>query len=70
MRANLFRWLGVACVAFSIFGCKKQTETVDNSPYAPERLTELLPLSVGKYITYQTDSTVFTNFGGNVEIHS
>lgn len=29
-----------------------------------------MPLAAGKYITYRLDSTIFTNFGRNTEIHS
>lgn len=51
-------------------GCKKETETIDDYAWQTERLTEIIPLEVGKTITYRTDSTVFTNFGRDVEIHS
>ncbi len=70
MRANLFRCLGITILTLSLFSCKKETETVDDYHYQPERLTEILPLQIGKYITYHLDSTVFTNFNGNTEIHS
>lgn len=38
--------------------CKKETET-----YYSEPLSDYFPLQVGKYITYDLDSTVFLNFG-------
>ncbi len=47
------------------FSCKKVTEQITNEP-----LSDYIPLQAGKYITYRIDSTVFTNFGRNVEIHS
>jgi hypothetical protein len=70
MRANLFRGFTIAFIAVFFFSCKKETETIDDYAYQTERLTELIPLQVGKSITYQTDSTVFTNFGREIEIHS
>ena len=52
---------------FALFfiGCKKQTET-----FPTATISDFLPLQPGKYIIYRTDSTVFTNFGTSVEIHS
>lgn len=41
----------------------------DDFDFLPERLSEIIPLSAGKYITYRVDSTVLTNFGRSVEIH-
>jgi hypothetical protein len=72
MRANLFRCLGTILITVSFFSCKKETETetIDDYAYKTERLAELIPLQVGKSITYQTDSTIFTNFGRDVEVHS
>jgi hypothetical protein len=53
-----------------IFSCNKKVDVVDTD-YQKERLTELIiPLEKGKYITYRVDSTIFTNFGRNTEIHS
>src|SRR4051812_34002609 len=46
-------------------GCKRATEEITSEP-----LSDYMPLEVGKYITYRLDSTVFTSFGTNVEIHS
>ena len=70
MRANLIYCIGIASIALSFFSCKKETATIDDFAYQPERLTEIIPLQVGKVITYQTDSTIYTNFGGQVQIHS
>src|ERR1044071_8409774 len=53
-----------------IFSCNKK-DTVDNTDYQKERLTELImPLEKGKYITYRVDSTLFTNFGKDTVVHS
>lgn len=70
MRAKKFSCFIIALVSLFVFSCKKQTETIDDSSYQTARLTEILPLQVGKTITYQTDSLVFTNFNRNTEIHS
>jgi hypothetical protein len=65
MRANLLRSLLFLFIATSLVYCKKQTEEFQSAS-----LSDYLPLQEGKYIIYRTDSTVFTNFGRNVEIHS
>jgi len=49
----------------SVLSCKKSTEELNTVP-----LTDYAPMTVGKYITYQLDSLVFTNFGTVAEIHS
>jgi hypothetical protein len=51
--------------AFFFLGCKKQTVTLPSEP-----ISDFLPLQMGKYIIYRTDSTVFTNSGTSMEIHS
>jgi hypothetical protein len=45
--------------------CEKETEEV-----IMEDTSEYQPLSVGKFITYRLDSTVFVNFGRDEEIRS
>lgn len=55
-----------AIIVFSIYSCDKTT--IEQYPSA-EPLSDYLPIQVGKYITYRVDSTVFTNFGRNQEIH-
>ncbi|GAC1426067.1 MAG: hypothetical protein NVS1B13_06140 [Flavisolibacter sp.] len=45
--------------------CKKQTTL-----YATDQISDYLPLKLGSYIIYRTDSTVFTNFGRKTEVHS
>jgi hypothetical protein len=71
MRANLLRLFPLLFILTSLVACDKTTtETIDGYDYQPERLTELMPLVTGKYITYRLDSTVFTNFGSTTEIHS
>ena len=70
MRANLTYCFSIAILTITIFSCKKESEVLDGHDYETARLTEVLPLQVGKTITYQTDSLVFTNFNRNEEIHS
>src|SRR5438046_1372788 len=45
-------------------GCKHEVEN-----YTSEPLSDYIPLSIGKYIIYQLDSTVFTGFGRSEEVH-
>ncbi|NDB52677.1 MAG: hypothetical protein EB025_01190 [Chitinophagaceae bacterium] len=42
----------------------------DRVPLNTEKLEDYLPLQKGKYITYRVDSTVFTQYGRQTEIHS
>jgi len=56
--------LAVIAVSF-LFSCTKKIEEFQTAS-----LNDYYPLGVGKYITYRLDSTVFTNFGQNTEIHS
>jgi hypothetical protein len=66
MRITLrYRLLFLALAVLSILSCNKKTEEFTSEP-----LSNYLPLIVGKYITYRVDSTVYTNFGRNTEIHS
>jgi hypothetical protein len=71
MRISLITGLALSfCMAILILSCNKKVDVVDTD-FQKERLTELfIPLEKGKYITYRVDSTVFTNFGRNTEIHS
>ena len=59
---TLFFLLGSVILLQS--SCTKKVEEFNSEP-----LSNYLPLQVGKYITYRIDSTVFTNFGRNEEIH-
>jgi hypothetical protein len=45
------------CLLF-LFSCKKETETIPAIPFS-----DYSPLVVGKFITYNLDSLVYTNFG-------
>ncbi|HEY2721188.1 MAG TPA: hypothetical protein VGI82_05665 [Chitinophagaceae bacterium] len=57
-------------IAILIFSCQKK-DNFDSTDYQTQRLTEMImPLQKGKYITYRVDSTVFTSFGRNTEVHS
>jgi hypothetical protein len=70
MRALSFRFLTALLAILTLFSCKKETTTVDGYDYQAARLTEIFPTQIGKYIIYRTDSTVFTNFGRDIELHS
>jgi hypothetical protein len=41
----------------------------DKEEFKTEPLADYIPTTAGKYIIYQVDSTVFTNFGRNTEVH-
>ncbi len=58
----------VVCLAaflLSLHACKKSSET-----YETASIEDYSPLEVGKYITYQLDSFVYTNFGVNTAIRT
>lgn len=65
MRANLLRNFSAAFFTLTFFSCTKTTEEFKTDP-----LSSFFPTQPGKFIIYRTDSTVFTNFGRKVEIHS
>ena len=53
----------ISAIFFS--ACKKSTEDFKILP-----VSDYYPLKIGKYITYNLDSTVFVNFGTAQEVHS
>jgi len=56
--------LAIITAALFFSACKK----TDN--YTQLNVNDYFPLVVGKYITYQLDSTVYINFGSSVAVHS
>ncbi|MEO7984239.1 MAG: hypothetical protein ABI688_09170 [Bacteroidota bacterium] len=56
-------WL-LAFVVLSLFSCKTEKEE-----FITENISDYIPLTPGKYITYRIDSLVFTNFGRIQETH-
>lgn len=50
---------------FILSSCKKETEQIQL-----ESLSDYMLSQAGKYITYRTDSTLFTNFGTLTTVHS
>ena len=50
--------IGLFCFSLFIISCKKQTEIFNTAS-----VNDYYPLQVGKYITYNLDSTLFINFG-------
>ena len=48
---------------FTFTSCEK-TEIFETAA-----ITDYMPTTIGKYITYRLDSTVFTNIGRNIEVH-
>ena len=50
--------IGLFFINLFFISCKKE-----NDVYTTESINDYYPLQVGKYITYDLDSTVFVNFG-------
>jgi hypothetical protein len=55
----------VILVALGFSACKKSTEELKT-----ESVNDYYPLEVGKYITYNLDSTIYINFGASAEVRS
>ena len=55
--------MGCVLLILLFTSCKKE-----DAPYSTPSLDEYYPLQVGKYITYNLDSTLFVNFGRNSTI--
>lgn len=56
MRKLFLSLIVIAAVVFS--GCKKSTDVLDLAS-----VSDYYPMQVGKYVTYNLDSTIFINFG-------
>ncbi|RYG39053.1 MAG: hypothetical protein EOO01_29410 [Chitinophagaceae bacterium] len=54
----------LALFIFAISSCEK-SEKLQDTP-----ISDYAPLLVGKHITYQLDSTIYTDFGVTREVHS
>lgn len=63
---SIIRFCLFAVIVFSFFSCDKTT----TETFQSDAISDYIPLSAGKFITYRLDSTVFTNFGRVTEIHS
>ena len=61
---NLILCFAAFSFLFSLGSCEKETEQFETAT-----IEDYLPLTVGKYIIYRLDSTVFTNLGRNEEVH-
>jgi hypothetical protein len=57
------RILSFASVLLILAACKKETATLPVWP-----VSDYFPLEIGKYITYDLDSTVFTNFNQTLTV--
>ena len=60
---SIFRFSLLAVTILVLFSCNKKED------YVTDSLSDYIPLSSGKYITYRLDSMVFTGFGRVTEIH-
>lgn len=64
MKIKIYFATVISVILFFFFiSCNEKEE------FNSEKLSDYFPLTTGKYITYRLDSTVFTNFGRNTEIH-
>ena len=57
------RFFGFAFFILSLASCKKENEN-----FVTASVSDYFPLQVGKYITYDLDSTIFTNFGQTLTV--
>ncbi|MEO8820039.1 MAG: hypothetical protein ABI374_04295, partial [Ginsengibacter sp.] len=57
------RLIGFAFFILTMASCKKENET-----FVTPSVNDYFPLQVGKYITYDLDSTVFTNFNQTLTV--
>ncbi len=55
----------LAVCSITILSCNKESDTL-----ATASVEDYSPLTTGKFITYQLDSTVFVSFGTALEVHS
>ena len=62
---KLILFLFAAILLISFNACNKSS--VD---FQTPQLSEYYPLEIGKYITYNLDSLIYTNFGTSTETHS
>jgi len=53
----------LAIVVSVFFSCNEKEE------FATDKISDYMPLAIGKYITYRLDSLVFTGFGRVIETH-
>jgi hypothetical protein len=60
---SLCRFSLLAVAIFTLFSCNKK------EVYDTDKLSDYIPLTPGKYITYRLDSMVFRVFGTVTEIH-
>jgi hypothetical protein len=63
--SSITRLTLLVIIVFTLFSCKKESEEFQTAP-----LSDYIPLAVGKYITYRIDSTIFSNFGRNIEVRA
>lgn len=57
------RVIGFAFIIFLFASCKKE-----NATFITASVNDYYPLQVGKYITYDLDSTIFTNFNQTLTV--
>lgn len=65
MISNIHKLLLSAGLLIALSNCNKQTDS-----FSTASIKDYYPLTIGKYATYQLDSTVYVNYGQSKEIHS
>jgi len=64
MRSGFFFFTTLFILLSGLYSCQEKTEQ-----FQSELISDYAPLVVGKYITYEVDSLIFTNLGRSEETH-
>lgn len=62
---NINRFIICVAISVSTWSCNKTVEVLES-----KSVQSYMPLGIGKLIVYNLDSTVYTNLGTKIEIHS
>ena len=62
---NINRFIICVAISISTWSCNKTVEVLES-----KSVQSYMPLGIGKFIVYNLDSTVYTNLGTKIEIHS
>lgn len=64
-KMNINRFIICVAISISTWSCNKTVEVLES-----KSVQSYMPLGIGKFIVYNLDSTVYTNLGTKIEIHS
>ena len=62
---NINRFIICVAISISTWSCNKTVDVLES-----KSVQSYMPLGIGKLIVYNLDSTVYTNLGTKIEIHS